>query len=510
MTMRKGSFIGALVVLTAMVLPTSAAATPSGSNGRVAFDRYSCDAAGTLCSQQIYAVNPNGSTVVKLSQSFNYSDSYPAWTSSGKILFQRCCVAGLSQVFRMDGDGANQTQVSNGNFNDYEPSASLTGSIAFVHASNIWSMNSDGSNRTQLTTDGADDSWPVWSPAGTKIAYVRDYYSYPSYTTQIVVMNSDGSNPGVIWSVGHYAYPRIDWSPDGSTIGLTDQGTLETIPATGGSLTAVRDSVDSFAFSPDGAKFTFGSNGDVWDETLGGTSATDLASGADPAWGSFVCSGSGCGSGSGGQPGTLQAQFITPSRLTAATSPTVPYSMKWTVGTCAPGSTYTLAEAVDGGSMSSAFSGTATSTTLSLLPGHSYTFQVDCGGPASAVTFGLHGSQQSGATYTGTWAPTTFTGAWGGTARYSTAKGASATFRCTCEAFTWVTDEDTSHGSAKVYVDGVLKKTINTQASTKKDRLIVYKYGWPADGSHTLKIVNRATSGHPRLTVDGFLTRTAS
>ena len=501
---------GVLATLAILALPAGAGATASGSNGRIAFDRYSCNSAGTQCGDQIYAVNPDGSTVTNLSQNYAYSDDFPKWTTGGKIVFERCCVAGLSQVYRMDGNGANVTQVSNGNFNDYQPSASPSGAIAFVHAGDIWSMNSDGSNRAQLTTDSADDAWPVWSPGGGKIAYVRDYYSYPSYTTQIVVMNSDGSSPNVVWSVNHYAYPRIDWSPDGSKIGLTDGGTLETVPAAGGSPTAVRDNVQGFGFSPDGARFTFSSNGDIWAESFGATSATDLASGYDPAWGSYTCSGSGCGATPPGQPGTLQAQFIMPSVMSTATSPTDPYSMKWTAATCAAGSTYTLAGSVDGAAPSTMFSGTGTSTILNLLPGHSYTFQVDCGGPASAVTFGLHGYQESTATYTGTWTPTNFSGAWGGTAKYSTANGATAIFRCTCEAFTWVTDEDSTHGSAKVYVDGVYKKTINTQSSTKKNRVVVFKYGWPTDGAHTLKIVNVATSGHPRVTVDGFLTRTAT
>ena len=85
---------------------------------------------------------------------------------------------------------------------------------------------------------------------------------------------------------------------------------------------------------------------------------------------------------------------------------------------------------------------------------------------------------------------------------------ASATFRCaSCRAIAWVAPQDAAHGSAKVYVDGVLKATVNTQTSVARNRVIAYKVEWPTAGAHTLRMVNVATSGHPRISVDGFLIR---
>jgi Gametolysin peptidase M11 len=212
----------------------------------------------------------------------------------------------------------------------------------------------------------------------------------------------------------------------------------------------------------------------------------------------------------GGAPGALRAQFIVPSVMSTATSPTDPYSLVWTPGSCPTGATYTLQESVNNGTFGTVFTGTATAATQSLLPGNLYAFQVSCGGSPTSTTFRLNGFQEGSASYTGTWTSTSFAGAWGGTARYSVASGASATFTCTCEAFAWVSDEGSSHGSAKVYVDGVLRKTVNTQTSANKNRVVVFKYGWSTDGSHTMKIVNLATAGHPRVNVDGFLTRTSN
>ena len=121
-----------------------------------------------------------------------------------------------------------------------------------------------------------------------------------------------------------------------------------------------------------------------------------------------------------------------------------------------------------------------------------------------------NGYQEGAATYTyaSTWHSTSFAGAWGGAARYTAAAGASATFHCaSCRTLAWVTDKDAAHGSARVYVDGVLKATVNTQSSAPVNRVIAYKFGWTTNGAHTLKIVNVATSTHPRISIDGFLTR---
>jgi Concanavalin A-like lectin/glucanases superfamily len=212
------------------------------------------------------------------------------------------------------------------------------------------------------------------------------------------------------------------------------------------------------------------------------------------------------GSAPSGKPGAVAAHLVPKSVVSTGTKPTVPYKLSWAQGTCPAGSTYTVT-ATTGGT-SSTHTGTALSATLDLLVDAGYTIAVDCGGASSVATFMSAGFQEGAASYTGTWRSTSFAGAWGGTARYSTAASASATFHCaSCQAIAWVTDEDSAHGSAKVYVDGVLKTTVNTQSSSTLNRVIAYRFEWANNGAHTLRIVNVATSGHPRVSVDGFLTR---
>jgi hypothetical protein len=208
------------------------------------------------------------------------------------------------------------------------------------------------------------------------------------------------------------------------------------------------------------------------------------------------------------KPGPVQAHLVQRSVMSSGATPTVPYKVSWAQGTCPAGSTYDVTVTA-GGSSTVAHAGTALSATINLAVGSSSTVAVDCGaGASSATTVTSAGFQETAASYTGTWHSTSFAGAWGGTSKYATAASASATFHCTsCRALAWVTDEDSAHGSAKVYIDGVLKATITTQSSSALNRVIAYAFEWASDGAHTVRIVNVATSGHPRITVDGFLTR---
>jgi len=213
------------------------------------------------------------------------------------------------------------------------------------------------------------------------------------------------------------------------------------------------------------------------------------------------------GSLASGKPGPVQAQFVLNSTVGTGAHPTVPFRVSWTQGTCPTASTYSIT-ATTGGISTAVYKGTALSARLNLKVGAAYTIAVNCGAGNSSTSLTTNGYQEGAASYTGTWHSTNFAGAWASAARYTSAASASATFRCaSCRALAWVTDEDSQHGSAKVYVDGVLKATINTQSATTLNRVIASKFEWTTNGAHTLKIVNVATSGHPRISVDGFLTR---
>lgn len=81
--------------------------------------------------------------------------------------------------------------------------------IAFVRGGRIRLINSDGTGETQLTS-GPDDGGPYWSPDGTRIAFSRGRAVY--------VINADGTGLRTVSVDKRLSGP---WSPDGRSLALT-------------------------------------------------------------------------------------------------------------------------------------------------------------------------------------------------------------------------------------------------------------------------------------------------
>jgi TolB protein len=75
--------------------------------------------------------------------------------------------------------------------------------------SDIFRTDAAGAVLQRLTNDSWSNGAPVFSPDGTQIAFYADR----GQTSDIVVMNSDGSNRRTVVTGGQNWYPR--WSPDG-------------------------------------------------------------------------------------------------------------------------------------------------------------------------------------------------------------------------------------------------------------------------------------------------------
>jgi Tol biopolymer transport system component len=147
-------------------------------------------------------------------------------------------------------------------------------------------MNADGTGQTRLTTDPGDDEQPVWSPNGTKIAFV----SAREGSRGIWVMNADGSvQTKLAWGGG------VDdpaWSPDGSKIAFSSWSDVSVINADGTgvvtNLTNVGPSLWALepAWSPDGARIAYrccdDDNWEIYVMNADGTSPTNLSN--NPSW----------------------------------------------------------------------------------------------------------------------------------------------------------------------------------------------------------------------------------
>ena len=86
---------------------------------------------------------------------------------------------GNNEIYLMDADGTNLTQLTNNTASDINPEWHPKGcKIAFSSDRDgdfeIYVMDADGTNVTQLTNNTAADGCQCWSPNGSRLAFCSD------------------------------------------------------------------------------------------------------------------------------------------------------------------------------------------------------------------------------------------------------------------------------------------------------------------------------------------------
>ena len=111
-------------------------------------------------------------------------------------------------------------------------------------------------------------------------------------------------------------------------------------------------------------------------------------------------------------------------------------------------------------------------------------------------------------TRTGTWTVASCACFNHGKTLYSTAKGASLTYKVTTtnpgQVLALVVAKNTNRGTVNISVDGGTATAVNTYASAPKHRVIVWQKALGV-GTHTVKLTNAGTPGHSRVYVDTLM-----
>lgn len=159
---------------------------------------------------------------------------------------------------------------------------------------------------------------------------------------------------------------------------------------------------------------------------------------------------------------------------------------------------------------------TATSLTFTgMAPGTAYAFAVaarDGAGNWSAwkvgptFTAASIAENATGVAYAGaSWRRVAWASALGGYLTVGATAGDSVSYTFTGRNVAWVATSATNRGAAKVYLDGVLVKTIDLYSATTTARRVQYSASFATSGTHTLKVVVVGTAGRPAVDVDGFI-----
>ncbi len=125
----------------------------------------------------VYVINVDGTGLVRLTTS-PVEDRFPVWSPDGTRIAFLSGVSGVEEVWLMDPDGADKTQLTfDGSQKDQLPDWRPDGGrIAYVvqtpgsFGGHIWVIDADGGNATQLTSGPARDLGVAWSPDGDEIA----------------------------------------------------------------------------------------------------------------------------------------------------------------------------------------------------------------------------------------------------------------------------------------------------------------------------------------------------
>ncbi|MGB8983761.1 MAG: hypothetical protein WCC12_17965, partial [Anaerolineales bacterium] len=170
---------------------------------------------------EIYVINADGMNETQITRN-RVADDYPAWSPDGSQIVFSIWTNGSWDIFIMNSDGSNVHSLKNTkDITETYPQWSPDGkTIAFhsrKHDSDSWNIsliNVDGTNNRQLT-DSFLNWMPVWSPDGKVIAFwsIRDSW------WEIYTMNADGTDQQQITthlvSVSDNGRNPVTWSPDG-------------------------------------------------------------------------------------------------------------------------------------------------------------------------------------------------------------------------------------------------------------------------------------------------------
>lgn len=167
---------------------------------------------------EIYTMDPDGSNTTQLTNN-TAKDEDPSFSVDGERIVWSSDIDGDYEIYAMDDNGSNITQLTNNSdTHDREPFYSPDKSKV-VFASNldgdyeIFTMDANGANTQQLTSNSSEDRVPTFSPDGTRIAYATN----ATGNWEIYTMDLNGADTKNLTSNGNYDFSP-HYSYDGTKI----------------------------------------------------------------------------------------------------------------------------------------------------------------------------------------------------------------------------------------------------------------------------------------------------
>lgn len=246
---------------------------------------YSSAASGSM---DIWAINANGIGRTNISQIAHdpagiYTEDQPGWSPNGSQIIFTSNKSGCMNIWIMDANGLNDYNLTNSGAQETCPRWGPDGlTIYFARTIycngggcgpcpyfDIYSYNLQTKVEARLTINSTREQTPVVSPNGSQIVYVKSEWSNDCCnTTDLWIMNSDGTNPQYFFGDSHLYEWVLDWGRLTNRILVSKMyswGAYEIAVLSADLQTISRLTEDAyydcgFAFSPDESMILFLSN----------------------------------------------------------------------------------------------------------------------------------------------------------------------------------------------------------------------------------------------------------
>jgi Tol biopolymer transport system component len=206
-------------------------------------------------ASEVYAVNPDGTGLSRLSPEFS-QDAQAQWSPDGtRLLF-----LALDGLYLMSPDGSGRTRLTDDLVVSKARWSPVGGSIAFITQrfegdlffEDLWVTQVDSRSTSMIAPNAVDLSW---SPDGREIAFVNQ----TDESSEVHVIGADGSGEKTLTDPSLFVFD-VAWSPDGSRIAFSTAGTIFTISPAGDDLLRLSSGETSDqapVWSPDGSLLAF-------------------------------------------------------------------------------------------------------------------------------------------------------------------------------------------------------------------------------------------------------------